>query len=585
MRQTSKSTSSGLGAGLTAVVTLLALALCAVAFAQNRSVVRGLVWPGFDIQFRELASAQTMLDQGYGPDADYPSEHVWYNPMASWIIAAASRLSGSAAPGVVSRLGPYVNLAAPAALFLLTALLFDSVAAMATVAAFIFLVGTEFPFYNSATYSPWFAPETFGQAWLYLLLGAQYRAVRPAASLGWSAASGALLGLTFLTHTAPALLGGAVIVVLGVIDMRRPGGARAGLTRIGVALGVALLVSLPFDFEILWRYHLKIINQFPSQSPSSLLDLNELPSLARTIAVPALVAAAALGLRAATRMDLGMRVLLAWLGVVAALLAANVGRLLLDKAGIHLPPVVAAFHFFSYLMTIVAIGVGVGIRDGSAALVRRLSLVGHGRWSESGMTGGLVACGVTLLLVVAAYPRYLRRQDFTDVRQEAAAMNERFPIDVVDWIRAHTSPDDVFLCTDDASLYIVPPAGRKVVSTNRYFSNPYVDWVTRDADRSRMFDQLGRGDIDGFRTLAAKYGVRFILLTRDRSVVWLRVAGLRPRDLPDVEPASLSALPAFGLVFENDRFTILAVRPASPAPLATSGGGSSIGPLRAPDSD
>jgi hypothetical protein len=364
-----------------------------------------------------------------------------------------------------------------------------------------------------------------------------------------------------------------------VIDMRRPGGARTGLTRIGLALGVALLVSLPFDFEILWRYHLKIINQFPSQSPSSLLDLNELPSLARTIAVPALVAAAALGLRAATRMDLGMRVLLAWFGVVAALLAANVGRLLLDKAGIHLPPVVAAFHFFSYLMTIVAIGVGVGIRDGSAALVKRLSRGGQARSSEPGIAGDLVACGVTLLLVVAAYPRYLQRQDFTDVRQEAVAMNERFPIDVVDWIRAHTSSDDVFLCTDDASLYIVPPAGRKVVSTNRYFSNPYVDWVTRDADRSRMFDQLGRGDIDGFRTLAAKYGVRFILLTKDRSVVWLRVAGLRPRDLPDVEPASLSALPAFGLVFENDRFAILAVRPASPAPLTRSDGGPSIGPL------
>ena len=277
-----------------AVVAVVALGLAAVAFAQNRSVVHNLVWPGFDVQFRELASAQTLLDEGYGPDADYIHEHVWYNPMTAWIIAAATRLSGATAPTVVNRLGPYVNLAAPAALFLLTAVLFDGFAAVAAMAAFVFFVGTEFPFYYSASYSPWFAPESFGQAWLYLLLAALCRAFRPAASLVWSVACGVLLGLTFLTHTAPALLGGAAIVSLGVLEMRRVGGWRQSLTRVAVALAVAFMVSLPFDFEILWRYHLKIINQFPSQSPSELLDLNELPLLARTIALPTIVAAIAI---------------------------------------------------------------------------------------------------------------------------------------------------------------------------------------------------------------------------------------------------------------------------------------------------
>ncbi len=339
------------------------------------------------------------------------------------------------------------------------------------------------------------------------------------------------------------------------------GDRRENLARVGVALLVALVVSLPFAFEILFLYHLRIVNQFPSQSPNSLLDLNELPSLVRDIAAPAIVAAVALWLRASKNIDDGLRVLLAWTGIILALLGLNAVRLLLGKAGLHVPPVVPAFHFFSYLMTMVAVGIGVAIRDLSTAVLKRLRWGSGKPESEVALAGGLVACAVTLLLVIVAYPRYLRRDDFTEVRDDAVAMNARFPIDVVEWIRAHTSPRDVFLCTDDASMYIVAPAGRKVVSTNRYFSNPYVDWESRDRDRARMYGQLERGDLTGFLALAAKYRVRFVLVTRDRSTIWLHAAGLAPVDLPTLEPASLGELPVFERVFENGRFAILAVRP------------------------
>ena len=551
---------AGLHGRLTGVVAVVALALCAVGFAQNRSVARDVVWPGFDVQYRELASAQTLLDEGYGPDSAYSREHAWYNPMTAWIIAAASRTTGMPAPAVVNRLGPYVNLTAPVALFVMMAVLFDGVAAVAALAAFIFLVGTEFPFYYSATYSPWFAPESFGQAPLYLLLAAVCRAFRPGSSLGWSVACGVLLGVTFLTHTAPALLGGAVIVVVGALEMRRMGDARESLSRIAVALTVALAVSLPFAFEILWRYHLKILNQLPSASPSNLLDLNELPSLARTIALPAAVAAVALGIRAVRRLNQELRVTLVFGAVVVLFLAVHVIRLLLAKAGVDLPPVVPALHFFFYLMTLVAVGVGVAIADASAVIVRRL---GWGSPTADGrFAGGLLACAMTIALVAAAYPRYLQRRDFTGTKIEATELSERFPADVVAWIRANTVPEDVFLCTDDASLFVVPPAGRKVVATNRYFSNPYADWTARDADRRRMFELLRRHDVDGFRTVAARYGVRFVLLTRDRSREWLRPAGLRPGDLPDLDAGNLKDLPELAMEFENERFAILSVQSA-----------------------
>lgn len=544
-----------------AVVVFSAIALGAVSFAQNWSVVRDLSWPGPDIQFREAAAAQTILDEGYGPDATYLHEHVWYNPMAAWFAAAASRVSGAAVPLVVARAGPYVNLAAPVSLFVLVAVTVDVFAAIGAVAAFIFLIGTGFPFYYSATYSPWFAPENFGQAVLYLSLAVAYRAWRHDTSAFWCAACGALLGITFLVHTAPAIVGGLTIVSFAALQTRHEGRPRQGLTGIAVALAVAFLVSLPFGFEILWHYHLKIVNQFPSQSPSDLLDLNELPGLLRMLAtVPTAVAAAGLAARAARRRDRGVRLLCAWFAAVALLLGAHIARLVLGKAGIHLPAVIPPFHFFFYLMAIAAVGFGIGVRDGSHAAVSWLLQKRRLDVRQAGLLSGTIACVVSLFCVAASYGRYRERVDFTVLRREAVAMNQQYPADLLQWIRLHTSPDDVFLCTDDASLYIVTPAGRKVVATNRYFSNPYVDWASREADRRSMFEALERGDLEKFARLARTYDVRFVVLSRDRSEFWLKAAGLRRSDLPDVEPGALSRLPGFTLAFRTDRFAIARYR-------------------------
>ena len=524
----------------------MALALCGVAFAQNRSVIRDVAWPGFDVQYRELASAQTVLDQGYGADSAYSGEHVWYNPMTAWIIAAASRVTGMPAPPCSTSSDQSSTSPAPVTLFVLAAVLFDGFVAVAALAAFIFLIGTEFPFYYSATYLPVVRTRELRAG---VVLSPARRAVPGVPSRRVARLVRCLRSAA--RHDVPDPYGPGAPRRGGDRSARRARNAPARRRarerhprRDGSGRGARRLAAV--RVEILFRYRLKIVNQFPSASPSTLLDLNELPSLARTIAIPLLVAAAAFGIRAVKGLDLRMRVLFVWAGVVVLLLVANVVRLLLEKVGIHLPPVVPALHFFFYLMTLLAIGVGVAIADASAALAARFGRGGAAPF-EPRLAGGVLACVITLALVGLTYPHYLQRRDFTDTKIEAAALSERFPVDVVSWIRAHTSPDDVFLCTDDASLYIVPPAGRKVVATNRYFSNPYVDWVSRDADRSRMFDLLKRGDVEGFRTAAARSGARFILLTRDRSREWLHPSGLRPSDLPDLDAASLTALPDFEL--------------------------------------
>jgi len=555
---------TALASGTTLVITVVLLA--AIAFTKNWSVVRDLSWPGLDIQFRELAAAQTLIDQGYGPDAAYLNEHVWYNPMASWLAAAVSGLTRTPLPIVVARAGPFVNLAAPAMLFLLVATTVDASAAAAAMAGFIFLIGTEFPFYYSAGYSPWFAPENFGQAFLYLLLTLAYRAGRSSASMAWSVACGAILGVTFLVHTAPAIVGGLVIVAFALLDGRSSGRPRMAVLRIGVALAAAFVVSFPFSYYILWHYHLRILNQFPSQSPSDLLDLNELPGLARALATwPVVVAAVALAGRAVRGADRGMRLLFVWLATVALLLGLHLGSLVLAKAGIHVPAIVPPFHFFFYFMAITAVGFGLGVRDGSEALSRWLSGMRRPRAGEARTLSGILACAVTLLWVAAAHQRYAARADFTDVRRTVDLMNRRYPSDLLDWIRVHTSPDDVFLCSDDASMYVVTPSGRKVVATNRYFSNPYVDWASRDQDRRRMFDALQRGDVDGFAAIARKYDVRFVVLSQDRSDFWLRAAGLRGQDLPDLDQSALSTLRGFTLALRTERFVVARFRPPPPS--------------------
>ncbi len=543
----------------TFAVVGLSIALILVAFFQNRSVVNDISAPGLDIQYRELAGAQTMLDQGYGPDASYASEHTWYNPMAIWLIAGLSRITGVAPALVIARSGPYINLVAPIALFGLVALLFDRFAALAAAAAFVFAVGTQFPFTYSASYSPWFAPENFAQAWMYLSIAAASRAFDLNRAPGWAVAAGGLLGATFLTHVAPALLGGVVCVLLAASEWQRSCRLRDCAGRLATVIGVAFLISGPFTVQILGHYRLAIVNQFPSQSPSDLLDLNELPGLFRELAtIPVLLAVAALGFRATRRHDRSMEVVLALLTAVLLFLAGHYARLLIAKAGVSLPPVVPAYHYFFYLMAVVSIGTGLALRDLGTAIVRRLQGLSV-EPSVSNSQSGLATTVLAIVLVLAFFPRYQQRVDFTTVRREMLAASQRFPSDVVEWIRGHSVPEDVFLCTDDASLYVVTPAGRKVVATNRYFSNLYVDWAARDSDRRRMFQRLELRDTEGFLALARKYGVRYILISEHPSADWLRASGMRGEDLPVIDAAKLETIPGFTVVFRNQRFEIVAV--------------------------
>src|SRR6185436_16211129 len=162
----------------------LVLLMCVIALARNYAIVREFDWPGFDIEFREMAAAQTLLDEGFGPDSSYQGERIWYNPLPAGVAAIGSRVTGVPLHKFIVRVGPWLNLLAPLALFWLVAVLFDAWCGVAATAAFLFMTGTNLPFYYSATYSPWFAPENFGQAPFYVALLPLSRSFN-APSSGW----------------------------------------------------------------------------------------------------------------------------------------------------------------------------------------------------------------------------------------------------------------------------------------------------------------------------------------------------------------------------------------------------------------
>lgn len=497
----------------------IVLAMCAFTLYLNHGVTRDLEWPGFDIQYREMAAAQTLLDQGYGPDSNYRGESLWYNPLSGWLLAAASRLSGEPLRVIVPRLGPLVNLSAPLALYLLVAMTIGPWCGVATVAAFLFVSGDYFPFYVAATYSAWFAPENYGQALFYLGLLAAWRAFGPAGSAGWFLVLGGLLGLAFLAHTAPALVLGASLMVMAFLRVRAGDGTVRIMRGLGFALGTAFLVSLPFTWHLLVGYRLRVVNPFPSLSPWDHLDLNEQPSLAWQLLSRSPLVIGAVGLGAylldRSRRDSGMQVHVAWLISVCGFLGFHEVRLLAAKAGLVIPAVIPPFHFLLYLLALVSVGVGLATNEAARVIAhwarpRVPDAVGGRLLSVPSVTVGL-----TLAASALAFPAYLDRPDRKAFRQDALALVATLPTEAYAWTRANTRSDAVFLCDDYAALYVVAPAGRKVVATNRYFSSPYVDWRARDDDRRRMFEALGRGDRDAFAALARRYDVRYVFLFKE----------------------------------------------------------------------
>ncbi|MEY2601205.1 MAG: hypothetical protein QOJ36_524 [Verrucomicrobiota bacterium] len=496
--------------------------LIAIALINGIKTTAGVAWP-YDLdQFRDIGMAQAILDHRYGTDHLYLGETIWYNPLVSAIVAVISSVGRIAPPVVVTQAGAYLNLFAPIAFYILVTYLFDRLVALAAVAAFLFAPIGDAPSWAAATYSPWIFSQNLAQGFFYLTLVAYCKAIG-SNQWRWHLIVGILLGITFLGHTAPAVILGMIMFVGLIMNpvTRSQVDVRSVLFRktlpLLLILVAAFIVSLPFTLSILFHYHLRILNPVPSNWIYSPLAIDKLPDFLRRYlswfsAIAALGLVVLIGRRSG---QAGKIALLTWLMICCAALAVNELQQITSPQ-LHLM-FVPAHHFLFYLRALENILFGIGLVWACRFLARGLSSLFRKRQNQLDhfrreAEVAFVALAVAAFLILV-YPKYRDRFDFTNARSQAVSFAERKTyLDAYRWILANTKPVDVFLSLNgDLDLSIVGPADRKVVVISQpEFSNPYVDWKSRFNIASQVVDKLTSAPSNALAALAAN-GVNYII--------------------------------------------------------------------------
>jgi hypothetical protein len=141
-----------------------------------------------------------------------------------------------------------------------------------------------------------------------------------------------------------------------------------------------------------------------------------------------------------------------------------------------------------------------------------------------------------------AYPGYRTRLEFMvdPYKAEVIRSHSEYPVAVA-WIMGATKSDSVFVATDALALHVVGPSGRKVVAVDRYFSNPFLDWTTRDRYRRRLFELAGSSNERDFIRLANLLDVSYLISQDD-------------------DQRALRAAPFLGIAFCQKNLCIYSIR-------------------------
>lgn len=527
-----------------AVALACALFFCAVALHHGLKATRGLDWhPGSDA-YRDIALAQIILDGDYPADYLVPGAWLWYNPLTGALIAGVSRATGLAPPQANVRMAPWINLLPPLLFFALAWRVAGPGAALAALLSFLFFLPQERPSYVSASYSPWLLAPHLAQALFYGSLLVWMRHLRrPLARTALLA--GLLLGLTFLGHTAPAVLLGCVMVLTSALaeaDRARH------LRLLALALAAAFVASLPFTVSILFRYRLQIENPTPTTWIWEGAALGRLPETLWGLLhwQTALMLAGAVTLWRSKAPRAVKQVLIAWPAVSGAFLAYSYVAQWAESHGITLRQMNPGYHYVLYLIAAGHLYTGLGIvgiaRASATALSNRAHIpdqdILHARLRQ-----GILLAAITVLFA-AHYRDFRVWHGFTRDRSVALRRLEQTDhFAPYQWIVANGRRNAIFLCNDRPGIYCVAPAGARMVSCDPFFWNLYVPWEPGAAAREQLWTALREGDADAFHDLAAAWGVTHILAEAEQRD-WITEEGI----------------PGLDRVFASENFTIHRVR-------------------------
>jgi hypothetical protein len=502
------------------ITSLLLILMLAFAFDLGVSTTGALFWPADSDLARDSSQAMTVYDGDLLGDPQYPGELLWYNPLTPSLVALLAKVTGQPLPLIYTRAGAYLNLLAPILFYALVAVLLDRWTALAATFAFLFVqIAPPTASALYATYSPVLYAANLAQAGLYGTLIVFVVAVRTQRRR-WYALTGVLLGLTFLAHTAPAIVLGLIVALQTLVAvLRHEGRRRTALINFGLIIGLALIFSAPLTCSLVGHYRLRVLNLTPGDSIHPPVALDNLGALLRTSTIEQplfiVVIIGLLAILARSKRPYGRRVVCLWLVGAIGFMSFSYARQYLKRQGVELPGFVPSHHFLFYLRAAESILLGAGVIAICGSIGAALSWLFRNRstWrlaARPAVERGLVLTALALLLV-GAYPRYLEREDFNDFPQESVLFGQDADrVNAYTWLRANTQPSDVFLTSDRLATYVVGPAGRKIVAGDSFFANPYVDWKARATDRDAMFGQLMAGDAAAFSSLAQKYHLTYV---------------------------------------------------------------------------
>jgi hypothetical protein len=498
----------------------LLVVLCALAFVPGVQATGDLNWPGDQDLLRDIAQSQTFVDGDWLADPQYLGETIWYNPLTPSIVATVARVTNQPVPVLYTRLGAYLNFLAPIGLYLLVALLLDRWAAVGAVFAFLFMAPpTNEPSWAVGTYSPWLFTANFAQGWMYLTLAAYVIALRRATTRWWALVGG-LLGITFLAHTAPAVIVGGIIALHTSVRAIQSRSLRRPLIALGAIIIAALIVSAPLTLSIVGRYQLHVLNPAPTNWAYEPLTLRNFEAFIQGNFIDRgwTMLLVGLGLIAVWRNRRAATPLITfWLIIALAFLIYHYVRQLARRDGVILPTIVPGFHFLLYFRVAQSMLLGGGVMAlGALAANFAAKVVPCVRGKQSGLARGL-SLAILAGMLITAYPAYLNSDDLVGQRIDAEQVGQNTDrITAYQWVRANTQRHDVFLAGDSVGTFVISPAGRKLIAGDSVFVSPYVDWAAHNADREALWAALEAQDEVAFRLLMAKYQSVYVAVSGDR---------------------------------------------------------------------
>jgi hypothetical protein len=493
---------------LAAIIFLIVI--IGAAFAVGFKITRNLEWPPDSDHYRDIASAQTMADGDLTADNVYADKRLWYNPLVPALVALINKVSGIAIPTLYSRAGAYLNLLAPISFSIMVWSLFGRRTAIIATIAFLFLINAHFRSLALATYSPWLFPVTFMQSFFYFSIALLFYIVKNQKGIPFYFLLGALTGITFLGHLAPTLLFAVIVTMMLALGLRTTPNT-GSINKFGAFAVGAMLFSLPLIYFLVVVYRLRVLNYAPSIwlgsfSPSALIVEN--------LNVALLIAAVGLfALYQQKNFKLTKSIITLWIISASVLLVYSlVVTYLARKQMAYLPALVPWFHFYFYLKAAETVLFGYGF-------LKLFELLKRAVKSPKFLEFEVVPVLIAIVAAVILFPSYINRVDLMPARKYAIIRGQKSDeIAAYHWIRKNTKKNDVFLATDNYSLFVINPAGRKTVCTKKEFSNPFVDFKKRDADRNQMFEDLRQNHFFEFQNLAAGYSLDYVI-SSDQPVI------------------------------------------------------------------